>query len=119
MHSNIQTDEGDEPKHWLGRAMFSRHIMYWISQEAPIKMVMPGFPFKSVSTFSFAKLHYTDNKESNPEKVLGHLPDLGERLGLARLNDMCIDIQKIYKHGAEVSIASDGAAFNGKSFATI
>ena len=56
-------------------------------------------------------------KKSNVEKVTGHLPDLGEFLGLIRLSRMCEDIQGVYEHGAEVTIASDGAAFNGK-FAT-
>lgn len=49
------------------------------------------------------------------DKVIGHLPDLGEELALARLNSLCKDIEKIYPQGAEVTIATDGLVFDGKS----
>jgi hypothetical protein len=48
-------------------------------------------------------------------KVLGHLPDLGEELALCRLHAMGEDIKKVYAPGAVVNIASDGVLFNGES----
>lgn len=48
-------------------------------------------------------------------KVLGHLPDLGEELALRRLNAMAESVKDVYKFGAVVNIASDGVLFNGKS----
>lgn len=47
-------------------------------------------------------------------KVLGHLPDLGEELALRRLHAMGMDIGKVYPPGAQVNIASDGVLFNGE-----
>lgn len=51
--------------------------------------------------------------QSNLDKVLGVLPDYAEYLGLSRLNRMCLDIRRVYNHGAEVTIATDGVVFNG------
>lgn len=47
-------------------------------------------------------------------KVLGHLPDLGEELALRRLNTIGEDIKRVYYPGAVVNIASDGIVFNGE-----
>jgi pyoverdine/dityrosine biosynthesis protein Dit1 len=47
------------------------------------------------------------------DKVLGALPDYAEYLGLCRLNQMCVDVKKVYNFGAEVTIAADGVVFNG------
>lgn len=46
------------------------------------------------------------------EKVLGALPDLGEVLGLGRLNHLCENIEEIYEPGARVTITSDGLVYN-------
>jgi pyoverdine/dityrosine biosynthesis protein Dit1 len=48
-------------------------------------------------------------------KVLGHLPDLGEELALRRLNAMAESVKEVYEFGAVVNIASDGVLFNGKA----
>ena len=48
-------------------------------------------------------------------KVLGHLPDLGEELALRRLNAMAENVKEVYQFGAVVNIASDGVLFNGKA----
>ncbi|KAJ3496556.1 hypothetical protein NLG97_g2569 [Lecanicillium saksenae] len=74
----------------------SEKILDILAGNESVKMTLPAFPFKS----------------SNPNKVTGLLPDCGEYLGLQRLNQMCLDIRKVYGHGARVIIATDGAAFN-------
>lgn len=50
-------------------------------------------------------------KSPNPAKVLGHLPDQGERLSLRFLDSLCRDIGRIYPPGARIVICSDGHVF--------
>jgi pyoverdine/dityrosine biosynthesis protein Dit1 len=40
------------------------------------------------------------------------LPDLGERLAIARLQALCDEIKEIYEHGARITICSDGLVFS-------
>lgn len=55
----------------------------------------------------------THPKKINKEdKVTGTLPDLGEELALARLNQMCEDIRAVYPLGGEVHLATDGLVFD-------
>ncbi|MEV6833355.1 isocyanide synthase family protein [Streptomyces sp. NPDC051133] len=72
-----------------------RRIAAFVRDGAPIVFTLPGFPCKS----------------PNPTKVLGHLPDQGERLSLTFLNTLCTQIERIYSPGAHVIICSDGHAF--------
>ncbi|MGF1425416.1 L-tyrosine/L-tryptophan isonitrile synthase family protein [Kitasatospora sp. LaBMicrA B282] len=61
----------------------------------PIVFTLPGFPCKSPS----------------PAKVLGHLPDEGERLSLRFLDDLCAAVERVYPPGARMVICSDGHVF--------
>ncbi|MFH8367185.1 L-tyrosine/L-tryptophan isonitrile synthase family protein [Streptomyces sp. NPDC018031] len=61
----------------------------------PIVLTLPGFPCKS----------------PNPAKVLGHLPDEGERLSLTFLDRLCARIGEIHRPGATLVICSDGHVF--------
>ncbi|MFJ6086792.1 L-tyrosine/L-tryptophan isonitrile synthase family protein [Streptomyces sp. NPDC092369] len=72
-----------------------RRITEFVRQGAPIAFTLPGFPCKS----------------PNPAKVLGHLPDMGERLSLTFLNTLCEEIERIYPPGARMTICSDGHLF--------
>ncbi|MEU8589476.1 isocyanide synthase family protein [Streptomyces sp. NPDC048664] len=72
-----------------------RRIADFVHDGAPVLFTLPGFPCKS----------------PNPAKVLGRLPDQGERLSLAFLNSLCTRIQRVYPPGARVVICSDGHAF--------
>ncbi|KAB1146873.1 L-tyrosine/L-tryptophan isonitrile synthase family protein [Streptomyces luteolifulvus] len=72
-----------------------RRIADFVRQGAPVVFTLPGFPCKS----------------PNPAKVLGHLPDRGERLSLSFLNALCGDIERLYPPGAQVIICSDGHVF--------
>ncbi|MFI6446636.1 L-tyrosine/L-tryptophan isonitrile synthase family protein [Kitasatospora sp. NPDC050543] len=60
-----------------------------------IVFTLPGFPCKSPS----------------PAKVLGHLPDEGERLSLTFLNELCTAVGQIHPPGARIEICSDGHIF--------
>lgn len=61
----------------------------------PILFTLPGFPCKS----------------PNPAKVLGHLPDEGERRSLRFLDDLCTRVAEVYPPGARILICSDGHVF--------
>ncbi|WP_367127983.1 L-tyrosine/L-tryptophan isonitrile synthase family protein [Saccharothrix sp. HUAS TT1] len=61
-----------------------------------IPMLLPAFPAKS----------------PNPDKVLGHLPDLAEELSIAFLEALCARVRAVYPPGARLIICSDGRVFN-------
>ncbi|MFE6619792.1 L-tyrosine/L-tryptophan isonitrile synthase family protein [Streptomyces sp. NPDC057740] len=72
-----------------------RRIAAFVREDEPVVFTLPGFPCKS----------------PNPAKVLGHLPDQGERLSLRFLHALCADIARIHPPGAHVVICSDGHVF--------
>ncbi|MFD8756760.1 L-tyrosine/L-tryptophan isonitrile synthase family protein [Kitasatospora sp. NPDC059577] len=67
----------------------------FIAAGEPIVFTLPGFPCKS----------------PNPAKVLGHLPDEGERLSLTFLDRLCAEIGRLHPPGARILICSDGHVF--------
>ncbi|HEY9723306.1 MAG TPA: isocyanide synthase family protein [Oscillatoriaceae cyanobacterium] len=71
-------------------------ILAKIAQNQPITFVLPAFPGKS----------------PNLAKVLGTLPDMGERRALEFLQQLCERIGRIYEPGAQVILASDGRVFS-------
>ncbi|KHN95591.1 Pyoverdine biosynthesis [Metarhizium album ARSEF 1941] len=82
---------------WAGKPKFLGHVFHWVRKNEPVQLTMPAFPCKSAN---------------RNDKVLGHLPDLGEELGMTRLNDIAVAIKNVYQPGALVNIASDGILFN-------
>ncbi|MET9413803.1 isocyanide synthase family protein [Streptomyces klenkii] len=72
-----------------------RQIRQFTDAGEPVLFTLPGFPCKS----------------PNPAKVLGHLPDEGERLSLAFLDRLCARIGEVYAPGARILICSDGHIF--------
>ncbi|KAJ8114760.1 hypothetical protein OPT61_g3437 [Boeremia exigua] len=82
---------------WDGFETFFPIVLGQVSRGEPVKMLLPGFPFKS---------------PNSRDKVLSNLPDLGEELALKHLNGLCEKIQTVYEHGAEVHITSDGLVYN-------
>ena len=84
---------------WDGFETFLPVVVGQVTRGEPIKMLLPGFPFKS---------------PNSRDKVLGNLPDLGEELALKHLNGLCENIKAVYEHGAEVHITSDGLVYNGE-----
>ncbi|PNP78552.1 hypothetical protein FNYG_08100 [Fusarium nygamai] len=93
---HIQPD-GEGNCKWLGRERCFAHVAQHVKDQRPVRMILPSFPWKSINRV---------------EKVIGALPDLGEELALERLNALCVDIGKVYEHGAEIHIATDGLVFN-------
>lgn len=86
---------------WEGFNSFLPIVKGQVERGESVKMLLPGFPFKSPAQ----------------DKVLGALPDFGEELALKHLNGLCENIKAVYDHGAEIHITSDGLVYNGK-FAT-
>ncbi|WP_191873835.1 L-tyrosine/L-tryptophan isonitrile synthase family protein [Streptomyces filipinensis] len=72
-----------------------RRIGDFVRDGAPVVFTLPAFPCKS----------------PNPAKVLGRLPDQGERLSLGFLHRLCTDIERIHPPGARIVICSDGHVF--------
>ncbi|MDF4250700.1 isocyanide synthase family protein [Streptomyces sp. WMMB303] len=72
-----------------------RRIDDFVRAREPVVFTLPGFPCKS----------------PNPAKVLGPLPDQGERLSLGFLDALCADMARIHAPGARVVICSDGHVF--------
>ncbi|MBV8930966.1 MAG: isocyanide synthase family protein [Kutzneria sp.] len=72
-----------------------RQLAAFVSTGEPILFTLPGFPCKS----------------PNPAKVLGHLPDEGERLSLRFLDQLCVAVKDVYEPGARMLICSDGHVF--------
>ncbi|MFE6288105.1 L-tyrosine/L-tryptophan isonitrile synthase family protein [Streptomyces sp. NPDC057877] len=72
-----------------------RQIADVVRAGEPLTFTLPGFPCKS----------------PNPAKVLGHLPDMGERLSLAFLHSLCTEIARVYPPGARLVVCSDGHVF--------
>ena len=83
---------------WEGFETFLPTVIGQVSRGEPIKMLLPGFPFKSPNA---------------RDKVLGVLPDLGEELALKHVNGLCENIKAVYERGAEMHITSDGLVYNG------
>ncbi|MFE1768048.1 L-tyrosine/L-tryptophan isonitrile synthase family protein [Streptomyces angustmyceticus] len=73
-----------------------RQLAAPVAAGEPVVLTLPGFPCKS----------------PNPAKVLGHLPDEGERLALRFLDALCARIEAVHPPGARVVICSDGHVFS-------
>jgi len=76
-------------------AVQSPRIEAFVARGQRIDFILPAFPTKS----------------PNPQKVLGKLPDMAERLALSFLHRLCMNIQAIYSPGARIIICSDGHVF--------
>lgn len=71
-------------------------IINLIKNKRPLEFVLPAFPAKS----------------PNKNKTIAPFPDLGERLSLRFLDDLCKKIMLHYSPGAQITICSDGRVFN-------
>lgn len=67
-----------------------------VAKKQAINFVLPAFPAKS----------------ANREKTLSALPDMGECLGLKRLQGLADALKGTYSPGAKITICSDGYVFN-------
>ena len=87
--------DGDAPPSQDALAPQFAQIGEFVADGEPVVLTLPAFPCKS----------------PNPEKVLGHLPDMGERVALRFLHELCTRIETVYAPGAKVLICSDGHVF--------
>jgi pyoverdine/dityrosine biosynthesis protein Dit1 len=71
-------------------------VVPFIENQAPFKMLLPGFPCKSI----------------NRASVLGSTPDGAEEAALKNLGEMCEEINAVYEFGCELLIVSDGHFFS-------
>ena len=71
-------------------------IGHFVKGNEPILCILPAFPGKS----------------PNPNKVIGHEPDLGEHLALKQLHDICTEVHRIYPPGMKIQLCSDGRVFS-------
>jgi pyoverdine/dityrosine biosynthesis protein Dit1 len=71
-------------------------VLRALREQQKIRFVLPAFPGKS----------------PNLAKVLGVLPDMGERQALTFLNGLCDRIKSQHSPGAEIVICSDGRIFS-------
>ena len=92
----IFSEEDKHDHHLDCVAVHFKKIVCQIKAGKPILFVLPAFPAKS----------------PNADKTASRLPDLGERLALQFLDDLCQKIQLFYPPGALVMICSDGRVFN-------
>ncbi|KAI4158270.1 MAG: hypothetical protein LQ342_007605 [Letrouitia transgressa] len=115
-HYGQHLDNGDQTAAsapWAGRAKFAPKVETFVVSKRPIQFILPSFPWKSVSHITASLQTVTNIQKINRiDKVTGARPDFGEELALARLDNLCRDIAKIYEFGAEVTIATDGLVFN-------
>ncbi|KAK8017819.1 glutamyl-tRNA(Gln) amidotransferase [Apiospora rasikravindrae] len=129
---HLTADGGSQRGYWPGKPRFMDRVQHQMEIGAPIKMILPSFPWKSVSVAPisppsymmppslphFYKLalghpaYWLPDQVNTVDKVNGRLPDLGEVLALSRLNAMCEDVKKLYSPGALLHIATDGLVFD-------
>lgn len=98
------TQYGRTDTAWAGLAGYIPNVSRQVSSGKPISLLFSGFPFKSSQTSG---------------KVLGDMPDLGEKLALAHLNGLCSNIAAVYRHGAKAHLCLEGLVYNGMCSCTI
>nr|WP_244409798.1 isocyanide synthase family protein [Streptomyces albofaciens] len=94
-----RTLEATAPPHDITPTHFPyqlQQLRNLVAARRPIVLTLPGFPCKS----------------PNPAKVIGRLPDEGERLALRFLDGLCARIGRRYAPGARLVICSDGHIFS-------
>lgn len=91
----------EEQRDPADRSAFDKTVRDAVDSGKPFHMVLPAFPFKS---------------PNNIDKTLGTLPDLGEEVALARLENITADLERNFSIRASLSIVSDGLVYNGNHF---
>lgn len=79
------------PQHDLSIDPFIDSVIPLIENNQPFKMLLLGYPCKSI----------------NPDSVLGTTPDGGEEEGLKNLGQICEEIKSVYDPGCELLIVND------------
>ncbi|KAJ5628747.1 hypothetical protein N7490_010975 [Penicillium lividum] len=95
-HLSPKEDE-NSARGWIGKPVFMDKVKKQLEKRQAVHLILPAFPWKSINKI---------------DKVTGVLPDLGEELALARLNQLCEEIREVYPLGGVVHIATDGLVFD-------
>lgn len=77
-------------------AVQQERVLRYVERGEPVHFLLPAFPAKS----------------RNPGKVIGALPDLGERISVEFLQSFCELVSHTYAPGARILICSDGHVFS-------
>ena len=77
-------------------AVHEERVRRFVELDQPVHFLLPAFPAKS----------------RNPGKVIGALPDLGERISVEFLQTFCELVSHVYPPGARILICSDGHVFS-------
>jgi L-tyrosine isonitrile synthase len=77
-------------------AVHDERVRHYLDRGEPLHFVLPAFPAKS----------------RNPGKVVGSLPDLGERISVEFLQSFCEQLSHLHPPGARIEICSDGHVFS-------
>lgn len=77
-------------------AVHEKRVRHYLDRAEPLHFVLPAFPAKS----------------RNPGKVVGSLPDLGERISMEFLQSFCEQLSHLHPPGARILICSDGHVFS-------
>ena len=80
-----------------GTIFLTEQLSYFIENNLPIKMILPGFPCKS---------------PNSKTKVFSVLPDRGEEIALTTLDNFCEQVKTFYSPGCQLTIFSDGTTFS-------
>lgn len=89
--------DGDDRFETAGRANLAISLACFYDQQAPVRLVLPGFPCKSPNA---------------RDQTFGVLPDYGETMAIERLDQLGQEIAALHAPGCVVSILSDGTTFN-------
>ncbi|KAH8657482.1 Pyoverdine/dityrosine biosynthesis protein-domain-containing protein [Tricladium varicosporioides] len=81
----------------ISRPAVEESVRRAVASRDSLHFVLPAFPFKS---------------PNSTDKVLGTLPDLGEEIALARLEGLCVDLERQFQRTTRLSIVSDGIVYN-------
>jgi len=80
----------------VGRSEFKKSMWYYIENNKRLLFALPAFPCKSSNTKT---------------KVLGKLPDLGEKLALQRVEQFLLSLRPLYPPGGHLVLFSDGRVY--------
>lgn len=81
----------------IGKEKLTGRIDGFVVANQPVKFSMLGYPFKSMNT---------------RDKVIGKLPDLGEKVSLDNFGRFAREVESVYRPGCLFSFISDGYVFS-------
>lgn len=81
----------------IGRDVLRNQLLSFIENNRTINFVMLGYPMKS---------------PNERDKVIGRLPDLGEKVSIDNFDEFAKQVRVVYPPGVNINIISDGYVFS-------